>query len=335
MVIDHLITPYRLGRPVLTGSGIPGDFRYAAVDCPNVFRHRGRFYMMFVGFDGIGYQTGLTVSDDLVHWEEPRLILARGSHAEWDKVGMAGASLLMDTDLYGSAELLRHDNKYWMMYHSYPGQGYEAGPAEIGMAWTEDEDLLTWHFVDEPVFSWRDGSPWEQGGLYKSCILRANGKFYMFYNAKDQEDKSGSWTEQTGGAYSDDMLHWTRFPENPILPVDRASWDSAFVSDPCVRFDSRGNQWVMFYFGLGPLSACEGLAVSRDLVHWTKFPAPILTTGAGSALDAMYAHKPSVIVHDGVLYHFYCACRPFREGDTAGRETGQFRTITVARSVPW
>lgn len=335
MVIDHLITPYRLGRPVLTGSGIPGDFRSHAVDCPNVFRHNGRFYMMFVGFDGTGYQTALTASDDLLHWEEPKLILRRGSHAAWDSVGMAGACLLMDNDLFGSSELIRWGGKYWMMYHSYPGTGYEAGPAEIGLAWTEDEALLDWHFAGDPVFSWREGAPWECGGLYKSWMLRTDGRFYMFYNAKDHADKSGGWTEQTGGAVSEDMLHWTRFAENPILPVDRASWDSRFASDPCVRWDSRGQQWVMFYFGLGNLSACEGLAVSRDLVHWIKFPAPILTTGTGKAIDTRYAHKPSVIFHNGALYHFYCACRPWREGDIAGRERGEFRTITVARSVPW
>lgn len=335
MIIDHLMTPYRLERPVLTGSGIPGDFRSHAVDCPTVFRHNGRFRMIFIGFDGIGYQTAITASDDLVHWDEPKVILCRGSDREWDKVGMSGNSILMDNDLYGSAELIRHDGKYWMTYHSYPEVGYEAGPAEIGLAWTEDEDLLDWHCLEKPVFSWRDGAAWECGGLYKSFLMRHDGKFWLFYNAKNQADKGKPWTEQTGCAVSDDLLHWTRLPDNPVLPVDCASWDSRFASDPVIRWDSRQKQWVMFYFGLGNLSACEGLAVSSDLMHWEKFPVPILTTGTGNAIDTRYAHKPSVIVHDGVLYHFYCACRPWMEGDPAGRETKEFRTITVARSIPW
>ena len=335
MKINHLLTPYRLGTPVLTGTGVPGDFRSHAVDVPNVFRHNNRFGMTFIGFDGIGYQTAITFSDDLIHWDEPTVILKRGIHAEWNHVGMAGTSILMENDLFGSSELIKYNGKYWMMYHSYPSTGYEAGPAQIGLAWTADESLLDWHFLDEPVFSWKDGEEWERGGLYKSFMLRHNDKFYMFYNAKNKTPKGTFWTEQTGGAFSDDMIHWTRFPENPILPVDRASWDRDFASDPIVRWDSQEKQWVMFYFGLGPLSACEGLAISQDLVHWEKFPVPILTTGAGAAQDSRYAHKPSVIWHEGVLYHFYCACRPSREGDIAGSEEKEFRAITVARSTPW
>lgn len=33
------------------------------------------------------------------------------------------------------------DGNYWLIYHSYPGEGYETGPAEIDLAWCEDEKL--------------------------------------------------------------------------------------------------------------------------------------------------------------------------------------------------
>ena len=194
MNIDHLITPYKLGKPVLTGSGAKGSYDELAVDCPTVFQHNGRFYMAHVGFDGNGYQTGLAVSDDLVHWERPF--------------------------------------------------------------------------------------------------------------------------------------------DHPVLPVNPQAWDSVFASDPQVVYDSREHQWVMFYYGLGNLSACDGVAVSQDLYHWTKFPAPILTIGGPHTIDSKYAHKPFVIWHDGALYHYYCACRPSQEGDPASNG-GEFRCISVARSMPW
>ncbi len=44
--LDRFLTPYKLGRPVLTGSGAPGVFDELAVDCPFVFEHHGQFYMM-------------------------------------------------------------------------------------------------------------------------------------------------------------------------------------------------------------------------------------------------------------------------------------------------
>ncbi|WP_282939821.1 hypothetical protein [Paenibacillus sp. RC67] len=48
----QLHTPHKLGRPVLSGSGGESSFDSQAVDCPFVFVHKDRFYMMYVGFDG-------------------------------------------------------------------------------------------------------------------------------------------------------------------------------------------------------------------------------------------------------------------------------------------
>ena len=330
--ISRLIAPYKYGKPVLTGSGVPGAFDYKAVDCAVPFRHNGQFYMTFVGFDGTGYQTGLAKSNDLLHWEKVGVMLPRGCHRDWDKVGMACTTLLMENDLYGERKLKKYDGKYWMMYHSYPGEGYESGSAEIGLAWTTDESLMHWEFADDPVYTWRGGAPFERGGLYKSWLMEHKGKFYMFYNAKNQEE--GRWVEQTGVAFSDDMFHWDRYPGNPILPVTPGAWDSVFASDPVVMYDSLQGGWVMFYYGLGNLSACDGLAFSDDLVHWEKFPLPIMTIGGRNTIDSKYAHKPGIIYHNGMLYHFYCACRDGREGDITDNG-GEFRVISVARDTPW
>src|SRR5947209_5065671 len=40
-------TPYKLNKLVLAASGVNGDFDSKAVDCPFVFRHKGRFYMTY------------------------------------------------------------------------------------------------------------------------------------------------------------------------------------------------------------------------------------------------------------------------------------------------
>lgn len=332
MNIDHLITPYKYGKPVMTGSGIEGNFDSLAVDCGNVFSHNGRYYMMYAGFDGKGYQTALATSDDLLHWEHQGVIAGRGSKNPWDSVGRAATTILMERDLYGGNKVKKWNGRYWLMYHSYPNFGYEAGSAEVGLAWTEDENLLEWNFLDAPVFSWRDGADWEKGGLYKTDLVEHEGKFYMYYNAKNHDNDG--WIEQTGMAVSEDLIHWTRPFDQPILPVTPGAWDSVFASDPQVFYDSKEQQWVMFYYGFDGHAACDGVAVSKDMYHWTKFPAPILTIGGRRSLDATYAHKPYVICKDGELYHFYCACRPHQEGDPTDNH-GELRCISVARTCPW
>ena len=135
--LERYLTPYKLGRPVLTGSGIPGAFDELAVDCPFVFEHHNQFTMMFVGFDGHGDQTGLAHSTDLLHWEKLGILLRRGEGNPWDSANAAGAWLLCENDLERPRTLKKWQGKYWKAYHSYPGEGYEIGPARIGLAWSD------------------------------------------------------------------------------------------------------------------------------------------------------------------------------------------------------
>ncbi|MFC0212974.1 hypothetical protein ACFFK0_11000 [Paenibacillus chartarius] len=332
MNIEPYLTPYKWGKPVLTGSGRPGAFDERAVACPFVFQHNGKFYMMYVGFDGIGYQTALAVSDDLLSWEHLDLILTRDDNGAWDSVNIAGTWILKENRIDAPPVLKRWNGKYWLVYHAYPETGYEEGSAKIGIAWTEDERLLEWNRLPEPILTPEDGADWEKGGLYKECLVKHEGTFYLYYNAKNTN--KGRWIEQTGVAFSEDLLHWRRYEHNPVLPVTPERWDCGFASDPCVLYDDANRQWVMFYFGYNYKQAQEGIALSPDMLSWIKHPDPIITVGTGDEIDAIFAHKPSVITHQGILYHFYCSCRKFREGDPTKNYGKEFRTISVATSQP-
>ncbi len=328
---ERFKTPYKYGRPVILPSGKANTFDEKGVDIPFVFMHQGHYYMMYTGYDGTGYQTALAISDDLVSWRFKSMVLARGegSHG-WDDVSAAATWIIKERDGLMDVPVLRKiHGKYWLVYHAYPGTGYEEGAAAIGLAWCDREDLSCWHRLPDPVLTVKDGKPWEKGGLYKACIIRANHQWYMFYNAKDQQPR---WIEQTGAAVSDDLVHWKRIDENPLLQVTPGNWDGRFVSDPCIV--SHDGAWFNFYFGYDQGHAQEGLAVSQDLIHWEKAPKPLISHGEKGDIDENHAHKASVLYKDGVFYHFYCATRPWREGDPACLY-GELRTITVAASKPW
>lgn len=328
--IQNYLTPYKYKDPVLVGSGKPGAFDEKSVDIPFVFRHNGQFYMLYTGYDGIGYQSALATSDDLLHWTHKGIILAREPESDrWDKVGGSATWMIKKSDnFYDTPELLKVDGKYWFVYHSYPNSGYEDGPAEISLAWSTDEELLEWHRLDKPVFSWRDGGEWERGGLYKAGIIRDKDTWYLFYNAKNTDAR---WIEQTGMARSTDLMNWERCDKNPILKVGPKAWDSRFLSDPYILRD--GDIWVNYYFGLGPGHAQEGLALSANLEDWEKVEEPIIPHGEPGSNDSGHAHKASIVYWNGILYHFYCATRPYREGDPT-KIWEEFRTICVATSKP-
>ena len=74
---SDLLTPHKLNRLVVSASGRAGAFDAKSVDCPFVFTHEGSYYMTFLGFDDVGYQTGLASSDDLIHWRSEGLLIGR------------------------------------------------------------------------------------------------------------------------------------------------------------------------------------------------------------------------------------------------------------------
>lgn len=316
-----LRTPHKLGRHVLLGSGVPGSFDEKAVDCPFVFFHDGRFHMTYVGFDGTGYQTGIAVSDDLVHWERRGLLLARDPSDPVTRYNVAAASILRQNDLHSPGRLLRVAGEYVCAWHAYPSAGYEEGPATIGLAFSRD--LKTWRRT-APILRAQDGADWERGGLYKPYLLRHGDTYYLFYNAKTE---GNPWHEQTGVATSRDLVTWQRHPGNPLVRNGApGAPDSHFASDPYVA--SIGGRWALFYFGLADDNkARELVAVGDDLLHFDKLDEVLIDIGPPGSIDDGYAHKPAMAWHAGDLYHFYTA--------VGGPYPNDVRGISVARSRPW
>lgn len=305
-----------------------GDWRSHGVDCPFPFRVDGRLGMTVVGWDGRGYQTGLAWHDG-TSWSEPDLLLPRDASSPHRRHNAALTSILRENDLFGPGELLRIDGWYHGTYHAYPDEGYEEGSAVIGFV--RSRDLITWEETGG-VLRPEDGAAWEQGGLYKSWLMRHDGRFWLFYNAKDRA--TGPWLEQTGAAVSDDLITWTRVADAPLLPTGApGAADDRFASDPCVLRLEDGT-WAMFYFGLRAGGrAMDLLATSPDLLTWTKHPVPLVTPGPVGEVDDWHAHKPGIIRSGSRLEHYYCAVQrladPVRIGDDV---RGEMRGIALAWS---
>jgi hypothetical protein len=341
-------TPYKYSELILKGTGNKADFDGLSVDDPIVFRADGQFHMLYIGYDGIGYQTGLVSSTNLIHWTRTALVGPRDASSRFTKYNLALTSILRDKNLHGSGEAIKVNGRYLGAWNAYPSAGYEEGAAVIGLA--TSPDLIHWTLTD-PILYPADGAPWEHGGLYRPDLFFDNGTYHLYYNAKTDtlpKSEGGGWHEQSGVAMSKDLKQWTRSPLNPILrngvrgsatypatnplhdqsPRVPDARDSRFASNPYVV--KKGGQYAMFYFGLGyerPGRACEMLAVGSDPLHFAKVPELLIDTGAPGSIDETFAHKASVIYHDGALYHFYCA--------VSGKYPDEVRGIGVARSRPW
>jgi predicted GH43/DUF377 family glycosyl hydrolase len=295
-VYEEVKTPYKYGVV------IRGEKR-KPVDCPSIFRWENKWYMIYVCMNQVGYETHLAESDDLLRWKTLGKLMSFRKEG-WDAWQADGGVALCDPTWGGSSQLQQYDGKYWLSYIGGALQGYETDPLAIGIAWTKTPTLIhEWTRITEnPVLSREqpDVRDFEKGTLYKSQIIWDKAEtlgypFVMYYNAR-------SGPERIGMAVSKDMVHWKRFGKEPVVAESKG-----ICGDPqIVRMDEL---WVMFYFGAywSP-SICDTFAASRDLVHWTKWFGPPLVEPTEKPWDKNAAHKPWLVKHGGVVYHFYCAC---------------------------
>ncbi len=304
-IYDEVKTPFKIGMVMSPGEG-------EKLDNPMVFRHGDAWYMMFIRFDGKGYETHLAKSADLLNWTRLGCILSRGAKGQWDAGQADGWPSLLDERWEGPNTLRKFNGKYWMMYLGGAANGYEPDPLSTGVAWTDDPSAVReWtRYGGNPVLSPNDPDArhFERKTIFKHFTVEdpsrsCGGRLVNFYNAKQR----GVWRETIGMAVSDDMLHWRRFGSGPVIEHGTTK-KHCLDADPMVR--RIGDVWVMFHFGINWHPTIKGafdtFACSYDLVHWTKWEGEPLVKPS-EPYDRVYAHKPWVIKHDGVVYHYYCA----------------------------
>ena len=213
--LDRWSAPYRgwhySPAPIIPAEPkIPGYETFHNADCPCVYQLPGRpdkWFMSFIAFNGHGYNSFLAESDDLIHWKHPRLAMGFGKPGEFDHGGCVIGAFLYDSYAIRAPRVLkRRDGKFWTLYGCYPRLGgYELRPGYEGLATSDDG--LTWRRAKDPptlAVSDADCSNWEKSCIYQPWLVEHERKFYDFYNAAE------GGTEQTGLAFSPDLLTWKR-----------------------------------------------------------------------------------------------------------------------------
>ena len=305
-VYNQIKTPFKYGMVMIH------EDTSSMIDCATIFRQDSTWYMTYLVFEGLGYETWLAKSTNLLDWETLGTVLpyTTKQSQEWNQ--SAGYPALVDSEWGGTYKLHSYDGKYWMSYFGSNTKGYERGKLSIGMAYTE-KDVTTphsWKRLSVPVMTTEDSDAavWESDKLYKSSIIwdttKATGsQFVMFYNAVGDTSSFERWVERIGVATSDDMIHWKRFSGNPIIDHRVGLSGDAVVQ----KMDSL---YVMFYYGAfwpkGRKEAFNRFACSYDLLNWTDWEGADLIAPSES-YDIKYAHKPYVVKWNGVVYHFYTA----------------------------
>lgn len=313
-IYEEIKTPHKYGLVL-----VPSENKM--IDSPSIFRHDNLWYMTYIVFDGKGYETWLAKSEDLLNWNTLGRIMSFSENS-WDSNQKAGYIALQDYKWEGSYAVQQFNDYYWMSYLGGKSAGYEEGTLKIGIAFTQDVTKTEeWNRFEKPVISPNDEDArwYDNQTIFKSTIIWDKDKsigypFVMFYNAKGGSQTDAE-AERIAMAVSTDMVNWKRFGNRPIIDHGSGISGDAFIT----KID---NVWVMFYFGaFWKPGAFDRFACSYDLMNWTYWKGEDLINSSEN-FDSRYAHKPFVIKHQGIVYHFYCAVD---ENDNRG--------IAVATSI--
>jgi predicted GH43/DUF377 family glycosyl hydrolase len=192
------------GAPILAPWGT--GFESAGTFNPAVIKQGGQYVMLYRAQDAKKVsRLGRATSDDGVHFtreSEP----AFSPEAGYEKGG--GVE---------DPRLVRIGPTFYLTYTAYDGRD-----AQLALA--TSDDLRRWERrgVIMPANRGRWNVHWTKSG----AILdeKVGGRYWMYYmaDAKDAYD-------QTGVAWSEDLLHWTEALDAPVLPRRKGRFDARVV----------------------------------------------------------------------------------------------------------
>lgn len=143
-------------------------------------------------------------------------------------------------------------------YHAF-FQHYPHAPRWGQMHWGHavSQDLIHWEEL--PIALYPDQEYENDGGCFSGSAIEKDGRLYLFYTSV-----SHGRGQTQSVAYSDDGIHFTKYPGNPV--IGKNPLGSADFRDPKVSMVDG-----TFYMVVGTGDAASGkvlLFTSEDLLRW-------------------------------------------------------------------
>ena len=223
-----------------------------------ILREDDGYHMWFTGYDGkrglrmLGYATspdGLEWTRyagnplDREHWIEDMTVVKRG-----DTYYMFAEGLEDRAHLFTSTDRVHWKRAGQLDVRKTDGTPIEPGPYGTPTAWLEkgtwylfyerrdlgiwlatSKDLKTWTNVqDDPVM--RPGPDhYDEHQVALNQIVKYKGRYYAYYHGASKYRTPMLWT--TNVATSLDLMHWTKYARNPLLPAEENKSSGILVHD--------------------------------------------------------------------------------------------------------
>ncbi|OHB53705.1 MAG: hypothetical protein A2Y12_15145 [Planctomycetes bacterium GWF2_42_9] len=145
------------------------------------------------------------------------------------------------------------------------------------------------HYVSKDLIQWQErpiAVEYPGSNMLTGCVVESKGRFYCFYTFNG-----------ISLSISDDLDHWKKYENNPVLTGDDVTYEQSNFRDPYVFFNEEEKIWWMVFCSRmpgqpGQRAGCVGLAKSKDLIHW-EFAKPVWAPMAEPFLECpqLFKHK--------------------------------------------
>jgi|SRR5450759_1192943 len=166
-----------------------------------VIRHEGKYYMFAEGKNDIAH---MLTSVDGINWQEQGDLVILTVNGDT----IPGP--------YGTPSVWI-DNGKWYLF-------YERNDEAIWLAVSNDQKTWT-NVQDAPVLRKGPGA-YDSGDVASNQVIKFKGKYYMYYHGSSDAGwavpgATSIWTSNV--AMSADLVHWVKYPKNPIVEGDHSS----------------------------------------------------------------------------------------------------------------
>lgn len=178
--------------------GSSGQWDDNMASFPGIWYDSGTFYLVYEGTgNGSAGDIGLATSTNGTSFTRQGRILTHNTSG-WESANI------------GTPSLYKVGSTWYLFYH-----GYDWTDCRVGVATGTSLTSLSRNGAN-PIIN-TSSSGWDSGTVGKRDIIYENGYYYMVYEGStDAPFGSAKWS--SGLARSSNLISWSKYSQNPVLP---------------------------------------------------------------------------------------------------------------------
>jgi len=189
-----------------------------------VIKNKEIYYMYAEGENDIAH---LLTSGDGISWQEQGDLVILNTNGE------------PIPPPYGTPVVWIENGKWHLFYERH----------DDGIWLATSEDKKTWRNVQDEAVINKGPDEYDKGAVAANQVVKYEDKYYLYYHASSSLDwadpnTTSLWTSNV--AVSTDLVHWEKYPGNPIVEGDHSSPILVFDGERYRLYTMHDKVWLYF-----------------------------------------------------------------------------------------